>query len=564
MALAGVAASAAAATVVMTTARTTEPEWQAVLFAWIVLTYTVGGAIAWWRRPDSRFGPLMIAAGAAMFVSSLYFADSAALFTLGLAFDLIPAALFLHVFLAYPGGRLGGAAERAIVAVAYVCAVGLQVVNMTLGNYGPDNLLEVTQDPDAGLVVTRVQLTTLSACMLAGVVVLVLRRRAAGRPGRLWVALLIDSFAIALVMIAFLFCNGAWGKVAFPWIQRATLFAIGLAPVAFLLGLFQARLARASVGDLLVGLQAEPSPPELRAALARALRDPSLELAYWLPEFGATPTSTGAVAELPGRGSGARGDPDRPRGGEVAALVHDPSLGDEPAAAGAVTAAAGIAHREHAPAGRAAGPPGGAARVAGAGDRGRPEASASAWSATCTTAPSSASSRSRSSSAMLERRSRTTRRPARASSGRGGRSRPRSTSCARSRGACTRPSSAATASRSRWSSWPRARRSRCSSTSARRRAAAGAARGRGLLPRLREPGQHRQVRRGASATVAVPRAGGEVTVEVVDDGVGGADTEGGTGLRGLADRVEALDGRLRVWSPRGGGTRVRAEIPCAS
>ena len=195
IALAGVAGAAAAATLAMTTGRTSEPEWQAGLFAWIVLTYTVGGAIAWWRRPDSRFGPLMVAAGAAMFVSSLYFADSAALFTLGQAFDLIPAALVLHVFLAYPSGRLGGVAERAIVAVAYVCAVGLQVVNMTLGNYGPDNLPEVTQDPDAGLIVTRVQLTTLSACMLAGVVVLVVRRRRAGRPVRLWVALLIDSFA---------------------------------------------------------------------------------------------------------------------------------------------------------------------------------------------------------------------------------------------------------------------------------------------------------------------------------------------------------------------------------
>jgi signal transduction histidine kinase len=52
-------------------------------------------------------------------------------------------------------------------------------------------------------------------------------------------------------------------------------------------------------------------------------------------------------------------------------------------------------------------------------------------------------------------------------------------------------------------------------------------------------------------------------VEVVDDGVGGADTRGGSGLRGLADRVEALGGRLRVWSPAGGGTRVQAEIPCA-
>jgi signal transduction histidine kinase len=68
----------------------------------------------------------------------------------------------------------------------------------------------------------------------------------------------------------------------------------------------------------------------------------------------------------------------------------------------------------------------------------------------------------------------------------------------------------------------------------------------------------------SSATIEVSRDNGVVLIEVVDDGIGGADTERGSGLRGLADRVEALGGRLRVWSPHGGGTRVRAEIPCAS
>ena len=63
-------------------------------------------------------------------------------------------------------------------------------------------------------------------------------------------------------------------------------------------------------------------------------------------------------------------------------------------------------------------------------------------------------------------------------------------------------------------------------------------------------------------TIDVTREGDELVVEVVDDGVGGADSERGTGLRGLADRVEALGGRLRVWTPSGGGTRVRAQMPC--
>jgi signal transduction histidine kinase len=63
------------------------------------------------------------------------------------------------------------------------------------------------------------------------------------------------------------------------------------------------------------------------------------------------------------------------------------------------------------------------------------------------------------------------------------------------------------------------------------------------------------------ATVAVRRMNGRVTVEVADDGVGGADAAGGSGLRGLADRVAALDGTLSLDSPAGRGTRLQAEIP---
>jgi signal transduction histidine kinase len=65
------------------------------------------------------------------------------------------------------------------------------------------------------------------------------------------------------------------------------------------------------------------------------------------------------------------------------------------------------------------------------------------------------------------------------------------------------------------------------------------------------------------ATVAVRRVADKVVVEVSDDGVGGANLAGGSGLRGLSDRVSALDGRLEVRSPVGEGTRVRAEIPLA-
>ena len=70
--------------------------------------------------------------------------------------------------------------------------------------------------------------------------------------------------------------------------------------------------------------------------------------------------------------------------------------------------------------------------------------------------------------------------------------------------------------------------------------------------------------RATAVDVRVESNGAAVTIAIADDGVGGASPDGGSGLRGLADRVEALGGRLRVASPPGAGTVVTAELPCDS
>ena len=95
----------------------------------------------------------------------------------------------------------------------------------------------------------RVQLLSLSAICLLGIGVLAARRRHAGRPLRRPVALLIDSFALGLVMIAVLFVFGTLEAPAFQPIQRATLVVIGISPIAFLIGLLDARLARSGVDE---------------------------------------------------------------------------------------------------------------------------------------------------------------------------------------------------------------------------------------------------------------------------------------------------------------------------
>jgi signal transduction histidine kinase len=70
--------------------------------------------------------------------------------------------------------------------------------------------------------------------------------------------------------------------------------------------------------------------------------------------------------------------------------------------------------------------------------------------------------------------------------------------------------------------------------------------------------------RAAEISVRISRHRDLLIVEVIDDGAGGADPARGSGLRGLADRVAAVDGQLTVTSPPGGPTVIRAELPCGS
>ncbi len=299
----GFAAAGSSIALAFASDHVTHPPTQAALMVWAVLGYILAGLIAWWRQPENRFGLLMLAAGFAIFLSSLSWSNQGHPYTIGIAFDLLPAVLFLHVFLAFPTGRLEGWFARTLVVAGYVVAVAAQLVGLMLGGFGPDNVLALTSKADAANSLQRVQLVTLSALMLAGIGVLAARRRAAGRPLRRSLALLIDSFALVLVMVAVLFLSGAFGgitgQIAFETVRRATFFAIGLAPFAFLVGLLSARLARSAVGDLFIDLRSDPAPADLRDSLARALRDPSLTLAFWLPEFGTYADLEGRPVELP-------------------------------------------------------------------------------------------------------------------------------------------------------------------------------------------------------------------------------------------------------------------------
>lgn len=314
---------------------------RAFLTGWIVIPYVLSGLLAWWRRPASRLGPLMVATGLMMALSTLQWSGQPGLHSVGHLLDMVPAALFLHVFLAFPSGRLTAASDRVLVVACYAATLGLQLIKVVLG-INPASAVTVWTLPDAAAVVEGVQLTAVAGLLLAGALQLYARRRRPDHRARRPAALVVDAFGLALVMLALLYVAGLRSWAAAGTIRLITFAALGLAPVAFLFALLDARLARGGIGGLLVELRADPTA-DLQAPLARALRDPTLQLAYWLPEFGRWADQNGVPVALPTsdqrRTVRVIDRADEP----MAALVFDRALEDERELLDGVAAAAGIA-----------------------------------------------------------------------------------------------------------------------------------------------------------------------------------------------------------------------------
>jgi signal transduction histidine kinase len=535
----------------------------ALLTALMTLSYVLCGLIAWRRRPNSRFGPLMIAGGFVNFVSTLGWATAGVLHTVGQALDLVPPVLFMHIFLVFPDGRLRGRFVRALVLTSYAAAIGFELVRMYFGGFGPNNLLEGNANAAAGEIVRNVQLTIVSVACLTGVAVLAVRRWRAGRPLRRSLDLLVDAFGLGLVMIAFLFLSLAFGGPWVPEIRWGTFAAVAFAPVVFLAGILQARLARSAVGDLVVELRRDLASADLRDALARTLRDPSLELAYWLPQFEAYVDVEGQPVGLDDLGRGRATTPIDREGEHIAVLVHDASLRDEPELLDAATAAAGIAV-----------------------DNGRLQAELRAR------LDDLRGSRARVIEAGQKERKRLER-----DLHDGAQQRLVALSM-QLRLLAPRISSDPAAAEALV---VRATSELATSIHELRQLAQGihpsvlnhgltvaleSVAGRSTVPtvlsvelaeRLPETVETAayfvvaeamtniaKYAQASAVNVHVSRDRDAAFVEVSDDGIGGADDARGSGLRGLADRVEALDGRLSVVSPAGRGTTITAVIPCAS
>ena len=479
------------------------------------------GLIAWWRRPDSRAGLLLAAAGAAWFAGNF---SSQALY--------LHRGPLVHLVLSYPSGRASGRVRRAAIGLGYIAAAVPSVWGSAAASVVLAGLLLAVGVHTSWIAAPRAQRASLAATV--------------------WLAALLAATAAVRLASA---SESAASATLVAYQTGIALLALGISA-----GLVAGGFRRAALTDLVVEL-GDSGAGSLREALARALGDPMLEIGFSLPGGAGYVDAAGRPLELPAAESSRRVTHVHRDGQAAVALIHDEGTLDDPGVLEAIDAAARLAAanaRLHAEVRRQVAEVDASRRrlvLAGDEQRRRLELRLREGAARrlADVGPLLAGARngglSPASTGQLER--------ARAQLA-------ETLADLQELGAGLHP--------------------RVLTDHGLARALASLTARSAVAVELAVPSERfspdveaaayfvcsealANVAKYASAThvsVTVRASRRELVAEVADDGCGGAVTDaGGTGLRGLADRVEALGGSLELTSPRGGGTRVMATLPLA-
>jgi signal transduction histidine kinase len=550
---------------------------RAVAIVAVAWTFVFAGLVAWVRRPANRLGPLMAAAGLALLLRQLRYSHDPLVFTVFFAVGEVGYALAAHSVLAYPSGRTYGRAERALVKVGYAAMLLFPLaILLVYDGTRPlrfmdpaprESLIVVAGDGDLALLLQKIFVVFVWGVLATVFVGLLLRRlvRATPRARRLLAPLLLGAVVFALRAVfegIFTFVERP-SAVVYDYLLWWQLVGFVALPLALLAGMLRARLARAGIGELVLELERAP-PHGFRDALARALGDPTLEVAFWLPERRGFVDAAGRHVELPaedGRRAVTRIEHD---GEPLAALVHDATLGDEPkllhASGAAVRLALENAHLQAEMRAQLVRVQESRGRIVAAADEERRRIERDIHDG----------AQQRLVALGLQLRS-----------------------AQRQLGSAAAPELDRLLAEAVDELQVAVEELRelargvhpailteeglaaaLDSLGSRTPISVSLEVADGRLPpgveatayfvvceALANVVKHAEA---TKATIRAERRNGILVVEVSDDGVGGAHAGSGSGLRGLADRVEALGGRLVIESPAGGGTRIVGEIPCES
>jgi signal transduction histidine kinase len=525
-------------------------------------SFAAFGLIAWHRRPDSFSGPLMTATGFGLLVSLLLKQVHTGIAqTAGEVLEDVWEPAFVALVLSFvTGGRLQSGVDRLIVASFFVVAFVVDVGSMLFVEQPGNVLLAFPSEKIYGVIDTTQRALSIVLC-LAACVVIAARWSASSSARR---RALLPSVAGAVCLLMFVWLLGT-DLVKGPRSQFMIMLAYSsmlVVPAAFLAGLLRSRLARGGLAQLfreLGGMRGEA----LQAALGRTLGDPTLVLAYRLPDSRGYADAAGRPVLVPPVTQDRASAPVVAEGRHVAALVYDASLDDDPEMVEAVRAAAAMALENERllteSDARLTEVQASRQRIVAAGDAERRRLERDLHDG--------AQQRLVALSLQLRLiRSDIRRDPAQAeqlavaASDELAHSLKELRELARGIHPAALDHGLAAALDSLASRSTVTTAVSCDALQHVPRAVELAL----YFVACEALANVGKYARANAASLRLTRTADGVAIEIADDGVGGADAAHGSGLSGLADRVAALDGDLRVSSPPGAGTVITAELPCAS
>jgi class 3 adenylate cyclase len=317
------------------------------------LTVLAAAVVARVRQPANSIWRLLAATYFANFLWVLYFIPISPAWTLAELVLIVDAAVFAHLALAFPYGRLRSVAETRLVVALYAFAIGISLALLAVwqptfrcNSYCPENVLLLWPSKPLADAISAVRLLSLPTIgMLVALLVWGHWRQASPLTRR---ALLPVAAAFPVILL--------WAAVALPAYLSGADAVVSLMtsplpaaivdlllPAAFLVGALRLRMARGSVANAVLQLGALPTFPRLEDALRRRLGDPGLELLRWSPARASFVDQDGHAVGTPTPDSGQALTILQRNGARVAAIRHDAALLDEPALIDGILSAAAMA-----------------------------------------------------------------------------------------------------------------------------------------------------------------------------------------------------------------------------
>ena len=542
-----------------------------VVMAGVCTTFIATGLLAWKLRPANRTGRVMVATGLFMLLDFFQDGQIPLLAPIGLVGVTVADVLLGYLILSFPYGRLTSTFDRAFLTISGVALLATNAISFSAMDprsfgAGYDNPYLLIRDPAVASAAVVLSVMTSIVVLLGFLAIFAVRwARASGPTRRVLSPVLIPATFLMFAIIAAVLLNSV---AAPPELQLAAgitqAIARALIPVGFLVGLLRTRMARSAVADLVVELGETPAPARLRDALANALGDPDLTVAYWSAADRAYLVADGTLMAEPTEASGRAVTYLERDGQPIAAIQHDAVLLNDPGLVASVASAMRLSVENERLQAEVEAQLGevreSRARIVAAGDAERKRVErdlhdgAQQRLVALTLAlrlaklklgedadPAvrlsldQASEEAHSALSELRELARGIHPQILTEAGLG----PAIESIA------DRSSIPVTVEGATGERFPPAVEATAYFVAS---------------EALANIAKYSNARR---AVVRIGRQAEGLTIEISDDGVGGADPANGSGLRGLVDRLAVVDGTLDIVSPTGGGTRLLAWIPAA-